>query len=187
MTTTVEELDVVAAYHEERLTEHETRLDEVDADLALVLETMKRTPAGPWAWADLDAAGTRELYLELSEWVEWLAQRYLIHLSQERIEFAMCWYRHPVAVEMLTALMVAHKAAYSPAQVAPSTALAEWHDRTLWPMLREFKALDIFRRCMKGTHTDPDYLRRDLATNKEDFASFLEGTVTDTDVETPND
>jgi hypothetical protein len=55
-----------------------------------------------------------------------------------------------VAVEELTALMVAWKAAYSQKEAAPSEALVNWHDRWLWPTLHR---LNIQLRVCAGAWT----------------------------------
>ena len=42
----------------------------------------------------------------------WLDGRYLTNLADPSYRPPTCWYRHPIAAEELTALMVAHRAAY---------------------------------------------------------------------------
>jgi hypothetical protein len=80
-----------------------------------------------------------------------------------------CWFLHPVAVEELTALMVAWKAAYSQKQTAPSDSPVNWHDRWLWPTLHR---LNVQLACGTngGTHTPS---RPGPLPDEASFTSFL--------------
>ncbi len=128
------------------------------------------TTDGPWTWRTLGPAATRDLFTQLRDWVDWLVVRYGLHGEQHAI--APCWYRHPVAVEELAALMVAWRAAYSVDAAAPSDALLAWHDRCLWPTLHRLNTvLKVWAKCTGGTHTDP---RPVPAPTGPDFAVFLD-------------
>ena len=76
---------------------------------------------GPWAWAALGAHRRRELLVQLRDWVDWLITRYDLRAETQTIP--PCWHRHPVAVEELTALMVAWQGAYCADEAAPPDAL----------------------------------------------------------------
>jgi hypothetical protein len=122
------------------------------------------TQHGPWAWRALPPDRRYELLTQLRDWVDWLIDRY--DLRGEHCTIPPCWYAHPVAVEELTALMVAWQAAYTPEDPTPSDALVNWHDRWLWPTLHRLNTqLALWRKCTAGTHqalrarppiTDPD-------------------------------
>ena len=128
------------------------------------------TKDGPWTWRTLGPARTRELFIELRDWVDWLVPRY--DLRGEHHTIPPCWYRHPVAVEELTALMVAWRAAYSVDEAAPSDALINWHDRWLWPTLHRLNTQSrTWAKCTGGTHRDPPPL--DPPTGPE-FSNFLD-------------
>lgn len=112
-------------------------------------DMLKAVPDGPWNWANLTGPERRKLWERLYQWVNWLEDRYLRHLFPTRgaiPEWPADWYRHPVAVEILTALMVAHAAAYRKKASPPSFALVEWHERCLWPTLARIDALKLWSR-----------------------------------------
>lgn len=144
---TLEELTVAA----DELTGQLGELSEILVD---VVEEIKATPGGPWLWHMLPPLSGAELARELSGWVSWLHERYLRNISVEEFRLPQCWYRHPVAVEELTALMVAHQAAYSESARKKSAELAYWHELHLWPCLRRLNVdLRLFDQCKK-THTE---------------------------------
>ena len=127
-------------------------------------------PGGPWAWQHLGAAQTRALLKELRDWVDWLIRRYELRGEAETIP--PCWFLHPVAVEELTALMVAWTAAYSQKEIAPSEALAGWHDRWLWPTLHRLNVqLRVWTKCTGGSHAPSR--PPPPATDHESFSAFL--------------
>ncbi len=134
------------------------------------------TPAeGAWAWRTLGPGRRRELLSQLREWVDWLITRYELRAEAQTIP--PCWYRHPVAVEELTALMVAWHAAYSQDEGTPSDALINWHDRWLWPALHRLNVqLRVWPKCTGGTH-EPSRTGLPL-TDKEEFTAHLDQTTT---------
>ena len=129
------------------------------------------TKEGPWTWRALGPTQTRTLFGELRDWVDWLTVRY--ELRGEAHAIAACWYRHPVAVEELTALMVAWRGAYLLDQAPPGDTLINWHDRWLWPTLHRLNTqLRVWAKCTAGVHqaspsTSPP-------TDGDDFAGFLD-------------
>lgn len=88
-------------------------------------------PLRPWLWRDLTAQEQMELWVQLGDFVGYLCTRYVQMAHGSRL--ASCWYRHPIVVEELTALMVAHEYAYGLPD--PSPSLVEYHERSLWPTL----------------------------------------------------
>lgn len=88
------------------------------------------------------------MWERLYEWVTWLEDRYLRYLSPSKDgipELIPDWYRPPIAVELLTSLMVAHAAAYRKKASIPSFVLVEWHERCLWPTPARMDHLGLFR------------------------------------------
>lgn len=125
---------------------------------------------GPWLWESLDAAGQAHLWRELRAFVEMLGRRYLSDVSSGK-QLPMCWYRHPVAVEMLTALMVAHWSVYFDEEEA-TQGLMQWHEWWLWPTLDRFERLKIFTSCHSGHQARRVY--GPLAgSDIEDFDGFV--------------
>ena len=126
---------------------------------------------GPWAWRTLGPVRRRELLTQLRDWVDWLITRYELRAEAQTIP--PCWYCHPVAVEELTALMVAWHAAYFKDEGAPSDALINWHDRWLWPALHRLNVqLRVWPKCTGGTH-EPARPGPPL-TGHDEFTTFLD-------------
>ncbi|MCM3662527.1 hypothetical protein M3148_16235 [Georgenia satyanarayanai] len=154
-----------------------TALEELVAALAETLAA--RAGGGPWWWQTLGREEAARLWQDLAEFVTYLSGRYLSGLPAE-YRVAACWYRHPVAVELLTALMVAHTGAYRDPGSEPGPGLVDFHERSLWPTLERLRHLRLFSSCQDG-HTDrlstapttPDdgfaaHVAADLATRDEE-------------------
>ena len=125
----------------------EDRLDRLEETVEQIVDLLIAIPGGPWTWHLLAPEKQKMLWDELYEFVSWLEERYLVNLSREAVPFVPCWYLHPIAVEMLTALMVAHRAVYARSKTVPSLALADWHANYLWPTLAKLKDLNVFKKC----------------------------------------
>ncbi len=109
------------------------------------------TPSGPWAWHHLNPVQQEALLAELTDWVNWLVDRY--QLGATRHQVPACWGQHPAAVEELTGLFVAWKAAYLGRSRDPSDGLIAWHDRWLWPCLTRLnEQLAVWNACRAGRH-----------------------------------
>jgi hypothetical protein len=147
------------------------RLDSLEALVEALTDQLVEAPAGgPWAWRDLGPSQRRALLIELRDWVDWLIARYELRGEAETIP--PCWFLHPVAVEELTALMVAWKTAYSRKETAPSDALVNWHDRWLWPTLDRLNVqLHVWAKCTGGSHVPPR--PAPPFTDEASFTSFL--------------
>jgi len=125
---------------------------------------------GAWTWRTLSSAATHDLFIQLRGWVDWLTVRY--DLRAEATLVPGCWYRHPVAVEELTALMVAWQAAYQSPPSPASDALVNWHDRCLWPTLHRLNIqLRVWAKCAGGSHHPVSPLSP--PTDNHDFTDFL--------------
>ena len=147
------------------------RLESLEGLVEAVTDQIVHSPAGgPWSWRHLGPAQTRALFTELRDWVDWLITRYQLRGEAETIP--PCWFLHPVAVEELTGLMVAWRAAYSQKVTAPSDALVNWHDRWLWPTLHRLNVqLRVWAKCTGGSHAESR--PAPPLTDETSFASFL--------------
>lgn len=151
------------------------RLGEVEELAASLYEELTNYPAGgPWFWAELNAEKRKELWAELDGFVAWLQNRILRHSSNSGGWIPACWYRHPDAVEMLTALMVAHKAAYRAKSKKPSMELTEWFSRALWPTMETFQTRGTFKYCLESQeHSDATGSGLELSAGSNDFEAFV--------------
>lgn len=146
----------------------EERLDELEGKVEFLGELLEGQPDGPWTWRTLRGANRSDLWAELHEFVGWLQERYLRFLGSEVYPLPPTWFESPVAVELLTALMVSHRAAYSTAQVEPSFALVEWHERCLFPTLERLRDVKVFHNNAVRTPS------RSVGTDDGRFAAFLD-------------
>jgi hypothetical protein len=124
-----------------------------DAVARLVAGSDTELRDGRWTWRYLDDAAASALMDELRDWVEWLIERYELHDDRHAIE--PCWTEHPVAVEELTALMVAWKAEFGPGQHRVSAGPIAWHANWLWPTLERVNETCGTRRCRRATRHKP--------------------------------
>ncbi|MGI4894533.1 MAG: hypothetical protein ACRYF3_05400 [Janthinobacterium lividum] len=154
---------------QEQLGAHRTLLE------SLAEQVHATPPGGPWAWSYLDVDQRRELFTELRKWVDWLVVRY--RLGTQDAYVPPCWFRHSIAVEELTALMVAWKAVYSKTARQPSSDLIAWHDRWLWPSVDRMKYRRVFHGCSATKH-DETALGVGSTTNEGQFAGFLAAGAT---------
>lgn len=156
------------------------RMGAVEELAAGLFEEISASPAGgPWYWADLNPEQARELWTELDGFVVWLQNRILRHSSNSAGWIPACWYRHPDAVELLTALMVAHKAAYRSKNTKPGFELTEWFTRALWPTMDSLAQRMTFKNCMEGQeHFDATSPGLQLSTASADFTAFLNQEIT---------
>ncbi len=150
--------------------------------------TGQNTPSR-WSWAHLDVDAAGQLWDELIDFVCWLDDRYLRHQAGPSLRLKACWYRHPVAVEELTALLAAWQAVYcppgddpetEPVNNSPTGALVRWHD-FLWSTLQRLRDCAGWNECEPATghrerdgRYDPDlragldeFLAEDLAGRPE--------------------
>lgn len=155
------------------------RLSGVEELAGALFEELQAYPAGgPWLWSGLDTAKRAELWIELDGFVGWLQNTILRHSSNPDKWILPCWYRHPYAVESLTALMVAHQAAYHPKTKKPSFALVDWFTRALWPVIDSFKERRLFDACRDAQkHTDPSSSGPVLSLSADVFLEFVAADV----------
>jgi hypothetical protein len=132
-----------------------------------------RAAGGPYYWDTLPSGQAVKLWDELGQFVAWLDVRYLTNLPDPSYRLPACWYRHPIAVEELTALMVAHRAAYDTRSAKASSALVDWHQRALWPTLDSLKLRAGFASCRdRGEHRESHASPATFSTTSE-YADYL--------------
>lgn len=106
-----------------------------------------------YCWREMtDPKAREELWGVLREWVDWVSARYLSHGA---IRIPACWYRHPVAVEELTALWAGWYAAYHQDDSSPNMLAVDWHQRYFWPTLKHLGDR-IYKVCIeRREHVSP--------------------------------
>ncbi|MCL2849029.1 MAG: hypothetical protein FWE61_03150 [Micrococcales bacterium] len=105
---------------------------------------------GVWQWWTLRGKPREALWWALHEWVQMYNARY--GYAREERTIPPCWPQHPVAVEELTAQMVAWWAAHQ--ATTPTTALREFHEH-LYPAIDRLRDPRIgggFDRCSATVH-----------------------------------
>ncbi len=138
-----------------------------------------RAAGGPYHWATLPHDQAVKLWDALGKFVTWLDERYLTNLTDPSYRLPACWYRHPVAVEELTALMVAHHATYDTRSVNASSALVDWHQRALWPTLDSLKLRAGLAGCRdRNEHREPHAgpATFSVSTDYQEYVSKATGT-----------
>ncbi|MFL6100813.1 MAG: hypothetical protein ACJ71T_12765 [Actinomycetales bacterium] len=102
---------------------------------------------GYWTWRFLDDKAASALLDELREWVDWLIERY--ELFDDRHAIEPCWAEHTVAVEELTALMIAWKAEFGSTARRASAGPIAWHANWLWSTLQRVHDSPSIRGCRR--------------------------------------
>lgn len=122
-------------------------------------------PYVPYCWRHVSAAEARGLWVRLREWVDWVNGRYFAS-SWESIR--PCWFRHPAAVEELTALWAAWESAYRATDEGEgfSDAALWWHEKLHAVVHRLWE--EQFAECKAG-HQDPDVYERATDPSFEEF------------------
>lgn len=122
----------------------------------------------PYCWRYVSAAEARGLWVRLREWVDWVNGRYF---SSSWESIRPCWFRHPAAVEELTALWAAWESAYRATDEGEgfSDAALWWHEKLHAVVHRLWD--EQFAECKAG-HQDPDVYER---STDPSFEEFLQG------------
>lgn len=122
----------------------------------------------PYCWRHVSAAEARGLWVRLREWVDWVNARYF---SSSWESIRPCWFRHPAAVEELTALWAAWESAYRAPDEGEgfSDAALWWHEKLHAVVHRLWD--EQFAECKAG-HQDPDVYER---STDPSFDEFLQG------------
>ena len=135
--------DFVLTNHAGLIDDHTGALQAHDKTLETIITHLSGEPGGPWQWEHLDKVQARKLWGELTAFVSFLDRRYLRYLGGQGARIVADWYKHPILVELFTALMVAYQHAYSKSSRVPSFTLVEWHERCLWPTFQRIEQLRI--------------------------------------------
>lgn len=119
----------------------------------------------PYCWKHVSASEARGLWIRLREWVDWVNGRYFAS-SWESIR--PCWFRHPAAVEELTALWAAWEAAYRSSDEGEgfSDAALWWHEKLHTVVHRLWD--EQFAECKAG-HQEPDVYKRATDPSFDEF------------------
>ena len=122
----------------------------------------------PYCWKHVSASEARGLWVRLREWVDWVNGRYF---SSSWESIRPCWFRHPAAVEELTALWAAWEAAYRATDDGDgfSDAALWWHEKLHTVVHRLWE--EQFAECKAG-HQEPGIYAR---TTDPSFEEFLQG------------
>ena len=105
----------------------------------------------PVEWGSLDRDQAREEWDRITEFADWLVERYGIAET-----VPACWYRHPPLLEELSALHAAWLGAYVDPDAVADAGVA-WHDN-LEKVLQRVREWDR-TGCAGGTHRDDIPLR----------------------------
>jgi hypothetical protein len=122
----------------------------------------------PYCWKHVSASEARGLWVRLREWVDWVNARYF---SSSWESIRPCWFRHPAAVEELTALWAAWESAYRASDEGEgfSDAALWWHEKLHTVVHRLWD--EQFAECKAG-HQEPDVYER---VTDPSFEEFLQG------------
>ena len=126
-------------------------------------------PYVPYCWKHVSASEARGLWVRLREWVDWVNARYF---SSSWESIRPCWFRHPAAVEELTALWAAWESAYRASDEGEgfSDAALWWHEKLHAVVHRLWD--EQFAECKAG-HQDPDVYERATDSSFEEFLSSV--------------
>lgn len=166
----------------ERFADLTEKMEETRKEVSTLHDLVTELPAGgPWLWEALGPQAQRELWTELDAFVSWLQNRILRHNSSRLNWLPSCWYKHPDAVEQLTALMVAHKASYNPKMTTASHSLVDWFHRCLWPTMEVIKSRGTFKYCIEQREHKEVVPAGEMLAGSADFAAFVDATVPETE------
>lgn len=162
----------------EQLAELAEKVEETRKEVSTLHDLVTDLPAGgPWLWDALDPDDQRALWNELDAFVSWLQNRILCHNSSRLNWLPPCWYKHPDAVEQLTALMVAHKASYNPKMATASHSLVDWFHRCLWPTMEVIKGRGTFKYCIELREHKEVEPAGWMVPGSGAFTAFVDATV----------
>ncbi|MEE4546251.1 hypothetical protein V2S66_30335 [Streptomyces sp. V4-01] len=108
-----------------------------------------------------DGLGAQPVRAAVAEWLGWLHTRYPL-----ADDLPACWWRHPAAVDTVTALHNAWSAAYEGAG-ADGRAQLEWQTRWLPAALTAVRAW-LPASCFQGAHSDDPAARYGRAVDDPD-------------------
>jgi hypothetical protein len=155
----------------EGLRENVDGLTEGVADLASRVTRLVSSPSldsrpRPYWLPALGEERAERAWRELGQWVEDVV------VGRYQRSVKPCWYKHPLAVDILAACYMAWSAAYL--EEALPTAPAEWHDRWFPHLLR---LADADTKACKGRqHEEPEDLGPSVHESKQ-FEAFIATNV----------
>jgi hypothetical protein len=151
----------------DELADLSVRVTDLAAEVAALTKEHTETPTAP-CWVDLDQNTAEKAWAALRAWViDVLFGRYPHTADQHKdAHIPPCWYRHPSAVEELSALHVTWCAAFRDPTAQPTTA-NEWHRRLTDAVSRIGDQLNC-----KGGHYDDSIVQLD-----DEFDAFVAADV----------
>lgn len=120
-----------------------------------------------YCWRYASPAQKKRLWVKLREWVDW-ANTTLCSNKWQYIR--PCWFRHPAAVEELTALWAAWEAAYRTGDAEFTDAAVYFHDRFHTVVHRLWDG--EFSECIRG-HQEPEF-DPNIRLTGDDFDQFIQ-------------
>ncbi|WP_108720343.1 hypothetical protein [Miniimonas sp. S16] len=132
--------------------QHAAAIGFLTQTLEELLKAPPRSKPSPFSWAHTTGHTREQLWLELTGWVQRHNTRF--GPSDSALHLVGCWYRHPVVVEELTALMEAWRTAYIGHQVPTTDAISYLQNYFHPTMHRIHTAVWGLKNCTGG-HRDP--------------------------------
>lgn len=147
-------------------TEHEGVLEHIVTTLEKLTKAPPKSKPSPFSWHHATGQARETLWDDLTAWVDAHNAR---HGQRPEFHIEECWYRHPMVVDLLTALMEAWRVAYIGHQ-APTNEAIYYLNTFLHPTLHAIRTQPWGLSLCGGTHreSDPDHFRvRDSDTYME--------------------
>jgi hypothetical protein len=121
-----------------------------------------------WAWPFLTKDEANQLWIELRWFVDQFTTRYPLAVE---VALPPCWYRHELARDELTAVYAAWREAFCGSN-RPTSAMAAWWDRWLWPALHRLSSYADWLECKQARrHVEPTARQETTDDGFEDFLS----------------
>lgn len=148
------------------LTEHESVLEHIVTTLEKLTKAPPKSKPSPFSWHHATGQTREALWDDLTAWVDAHNAR---HGRRPEFHIEECWYRHPMVVDLLTALMEAWRVAYIGHQ-APTNEAIYYLNSFLHPTLQAIRSQPWGLSLCGGAHreSDPDRFRvRDTYTYEQ--------------------
>lgn len=165
-------------------------LTESVSDLANVVEPStsdkpKKSAPVSWSWYHVRGEKRRELWNNLSAFVDWINARYFLDKPIEAIPG--CWFEHGLVVEELTGVWAAWHSALHGAK-EPTNDYAAWHRYYFWPAMERIRsAVDDCRRARSHETLVPrpvtpypgleDFIEKDCDSHDESIEVETESSL----------
>ncbi|TNU72783.1 DUF4913 domain-containing protein, partial [Miniimonas arenae] len=132
--------------------QHEAVLSDLTAALEQLLKTPPKSKPSPFSWAHVTGQTRAQLWQDLAAWIDQHNTRF--GQADSALHLTACWYRHPVVVEELTALMEAWRTAYLGHQ-APTTDAIYYLQTFFHPTVHRIHTAAWGLKNCTGGHREP--------------------------------